>query len=259
VSLRPLGNAGFILSCEDTTILIDPYVTRLPLTALLRRKFVAASREAIDRWVPHADAILVGHTHFDHALDAPAIAHRDQCTVYGSTSMAHLLCLHGLDHQAVVVAPHRAYVIGPFTVTFIPSAHAKIALGVAVPQDGELTCDQLNQLNPQAYRCGAVYGIHIVVHGTTIYHQGSADLCDNETPSRGVDVLLCALAGWRYTPSYLPRLLSRLHPAVIVPTHFDNFFRPLDAPTTIAFGADLARFADEATTLSPHTNVIIPG
>jgi L-ascorbate metabolism protein UlaG (beta-lactamase superfamily) len=78
------------------------------------------------------------------------------------------------------------------------------------------------------------------VHCTTIYHLGSADLCDNETPSHSIDVLLCALMGRHYTSDYLPRLINQLHPAVIVPTHFDNFFRPLDAPTTVAFGADLA-------------------
>ena len=69
--------------------------------------------------------LLLGHTHFDHALDAPAIARRDGCNVYGSGSVARLLGVHGLGNQAVVVEPYRTYEIGPFTVTFVPSRHSK--------------------------------------------------------------------------------------------------------------------------------------
>ena len=44
--------------------------------------------------------ILVGHTHWDHAVDAPALARRDGATAYGSDSLAHLMRLHGVGDQA---------------------------------------------------------------------------------------------------------------------------------------------------------------
>ena len=114
LSLRWLGTAGFVLSYEGITVLIDPYVTRLSLGDLLRGRVVHSSGEALSRWVPAADAVLVGHTHFDHALDVPVIAGRDGCPVYGGTAMARLMTLHGLQHQAVVVQPYEVEEIGPF-------------------------------------------------------------------------------------------------------------------------------------------------
>ena len=54
-------------------IWIDPYVTRLPLGDLVRRRVVPSNELAVARVDRCADAVLVGHTHFDHALDVPAI------------------------------------------------------------------------------------------------------------------------------------------------------------------------------------------
>jgi hypothetical protein len=36
-----------------------------------------------------------------------------------------------------------------------------------------------------------------------------------------------------------------LQPARIVPTHCDDFFRPLDAPARFSFNVNLTGFADE--------------
>jgi L-ascorbate metabolism protein UlaG (beta-lactamase superfamily) len=90
-----LGTAGFRFDYQGHTLLIDPYVTRIPIGRFLRRKVTRPDATAIARWTERADAILVGHTHFDHALDAPAIAKHSGCKVYGSRSLGHLMALSG--------------------------------------------------------------------------------------------------------------------------------------------------------------------
>jgi len=250
VDVRWLGTAGFALTAEGTTILIDPYVTRLPLGAMLGRRPVAADTDAIARHIDRADAILVGHTHFDHALDVPAIARRTGARAYGSTSLETLMRLHGLADHAVVVEPYRTYEVGPFTFEFVPSLHSKLALGLAIPSGGELTCEHLDDLTPRAYRCGQVWGLHVRGPGASFYHQGSADLIDDAIRHRGVDVFLCGIAGRRFTPRYLQRILSKLEPRVIVPTHYDDFFRPLEQPMGFSMNVNLAGFTDEVRAVS---------
>jgi L-ascorbate metabolism protein UlaG (beta-lactamase superfamily) len=230
LELTWVGTAGFRLAYQGTVVWIDPYVTRLSLRDLLVRRAVPSSPAAIAAWIDRADAVLVGHTHFDHALDVPAIAQRFGCAVYGSTSLAHLVALHGLAAQAVAVAPHREYEVGPFRFHFVPSLHSKLVLGLAVPYSGELTCEHVDALTPQAYRCGQVWGICIEVAGIRIYHQGSADLIEDEIRDRGVDLFLCGISGRRFTSRYVERIVRALAPQRIVPTHYDDFFRPLEAP-----------------------------
>jgi L-ascorbate metabolism protein UlaG (beta-lactamase superfamily) len=250
LELTWIGTAGFRLAYQGTVIWIDPYVTRLSLGTLVRRRVVPPSQDAVARWIDQADAVLVGHTHFDHALDVPAIAARSGCNVYGSTSLQHLMQLYGLAAQAVIVEPHRDYEVGPFRFHFVPSVHSKLQLGLGIPYSGELTCDHLDDLTPQAYRCGQVWAICIEVAGIRIYHQGSADFIESELRDRGVDVFLCGISGRRFTPNYVDKIVAALAPQRIVPTHYDNFFRPLGGGLAMSFNVNLTGFADEVRAAS---------
>ncbi len=250
LELTWLGTAGFRLAYQGVVVWIDPYVTRLSLVDLVRRRVVPASQEAIGRWIDRADAVLVGHTHFDHALDVPAIARRTGCNVYGSQSLGHLMQLHRLAPQAVVVEAHRDYEVGPFKFHFVPSVHSKLALGLRIPYSGELTCDHVDELTPQAYRCGQVWGIWIEVAGMRFYHQGSADLLEDEIRDRDVDVFLCGISGRGFTPNYVDRIVRKLAPKLIVPTHYDDFFRPLEDKVQFSFNVNLTGFADEVRSAS---------
>jgi len=249
LELEWLGTAGFRLAYQGQQLLIDPYLTRIPLGALLRRRVVPADRRRL-AGLPDPLAILVGHTHFDHALDVPALAARAGCPVYGSASLAQLMKIHGRADLAVAVEPHREYEIGPFRVRFAPSRHSRLAAGLWTPSDGELTCEHTEELTPWAYRCGQVWGLHVAVAGATFYHQGSCDLVDDEIRARGVDYLLAGIAGRRFTPRYWERLLRRLEPRVVVPHHFDDFFRPLDAPFACSLNVNLAAWPDEIARVS---------
>jgi L-ascorbate metabolism protein UlaG (beta-lactamase superfamily) len=248
-----LGVSGYVLTFEGVSIFIDPYVSRVPLRSLLLRRTAMPDEAMIDRYAgaPGSVAgVLVGHTHFDHAVDAPAIARRHRAKAYGSASLGHLMRLHGLGELAVEVQPHRPYALGPFVVRFVPSRHSKLLFGRKVPMDGELTCDHLDGLAPGAYRCGAVYGIRIEVAGISIYHQGSADLDDAQLPADPVDIFLAGVAGRSFTPRYWQRILPRLDPRVIVPTHYDNFFSPLGAEQDLVRRVDLAGLPAEISASS---------
>ena len=102
LELEWLGVAGYRLTYEGVSILVDPYVSRVPLrTLLLRRPALPdhdADRPLRPRPAPVA-GILVGHTHWDHAVDAPALARRFGAPAYGSDSLAHLMRLHGLAER----------------------------------------------------------------------------------------------------------------------------------------------------------------
>ncbi len=248
-----LGVAGYRLTYEGKTLLVDPYISRVPLSSVLRREPSLPDVDLIGRYLA-ADldvaGVLVGHTHFDHAIDAPAIAARYGCKAYGSSSLAQLMALHGLGGRAETVIAHRTYELGPFAVTFVPSRHSKLLLGLAVPYAGELTCQHLDALSPPAYRCGQVWGIRIEVGGTTLYHQGSADLIDDEVPDAAVDVFLAGIAGRGFTRDYWRRILGRLRPSVVVASHHDDFFRPLDEDMGFSLNVNLSAVPDEIAKVS---------
>jgi len=249
-----LGTAGFRFEYEGVVVWIDPYVTRMRLGDVIMRRVIAPSEDAVATWIDRADAILVGHTHFDHAMDVPAIAQRTGCPVYGSGSLERLMGLHGLAQLATVVVPHVDYEVGPFRFHFVPSLHSKLQLGLRVNYGGELTCEHLDELIPQAYRCGQVFGVFVEVAGMSFYHSGSADLIEAEIKDRDVDVFLCGIAGRRFTPHYVQRVVRTLAPKLVVPCHFDDFFRPL-GDGRLSFNVNLTGFADEVHAASHELGI----
>jgi L-ascorbate metabolism protein UlaG (beta-lactamase superfamily) len=258
LSIRWLGVSGYRFDYEGHTLLVDPYVSRVPLASVIARRAALPDPARIGRHIgtpANCVGILVGHTHFDHAVDTPVIARRLRCPAYGSASLTRLMRLHGCPELGVHVTPYKTYELGPFTATFTPSAHSKLVLGLAVPFDGELTCDHLDALSPGAYRCGEIYGIEITVAGMSFYHQGSANLIDAAVRSRNVDVFLAGVAGRGFTRDYWRRILTRLQPHTIVPTHYDDFFRPLDGDMGFTTNVNLAHVPDEVHAISQDFTV----
>ena len=241
---------------RTSRILVDPYVSRVPLRTLLLRRPALPDDDAIARYVrppgPVA-GILIGHTHWDHAVDAPALARRFDAPTYGSDSLAHLMRLHG--QPSVVVEPRKRYELGPFVVSFTPSRHSKLLFGRKVPFDGPLTCEDVHALSPGAYKCGAVYGIRIEVAGIALYHQGSADLDDGALGHEPVDVFLAGVTGRQVTPHYWERILPKLDPRVLVPTHYDDFFAPLGKPFKLIRKVNLEAVPDEVRAVSRDATV----
>jgi L-ascorbate metabolism protein UlaG (beta-lactamase superfamily) len=254
VELHWLGVAGYRLSFEGQALYIDPYVTRVPFRAVLSRQPVVADLTLHERLFGSEQArvvgILAGHTHFDHAIDIPALARRWHTSAYGSSSLRALMSLYGLAEAAVEVVPQQEFEIGPFAVTFFPSLHSKLLFGYRVPADGELSCEHLDGLTPSAYRCGDIYGIRIRVAGATFYHQGSANLIDELVPRGGVDFFLAGIAGRSFTRDYWQRILPLLEPRVVVASHFDDFFRAVDAPLGFSLNVNLTALPEEVGAVS---------
>lgn len=113
--VRWLGTAGFVLEHGAHTLLIDPYLTRAPLWRCLSAPLIP-DESLLARQLPRADAIILGHTHFDHALDTPALARRTGALVFGSPS-AHALCRAQGVPEAQLREPREAEV-GPFRLRF---------------------------------------------------------------------------------------------------------------------------------------------
>jgi len=258
VRIRWLGTAGHVIETATTTLLVDPFLSRLSLPRLAGR--IAPDEAAIRARLPaRVDAVLCGHSHFDHLLDAPFIARTTGATLAGSDTTCMFARASGVaDLQLVAVPPSgRTFTVGDATIRFVPSLHGRIALG-RVPFPGEVTAPPTLPARAWHYRMGGAFGILIDVGGLRIYHNGSADLIDAELEGTRADVLLVGLAGRKGTRDYLGRLCDALAPQLIVPTHHDAFFGPLDEDVRLLPGIDLDGFVADARAHAPSATVVTP-
>lgn len=246
VRVRWLGTAGYEIEAGGTVLLIDPYVSRVGFWQALKGP-IAPDPARIAKEVPRADAIFVGHSHFDHVMDVPEIAKKTGARVHGSSSTANLCLASGVRADQVVRCEGGEVVeVGPFRVTVVPSAHSPFGLGRKVPFDGQIPESCELPIRATGYRCGQCFSFAVQVDGFTLYHLGSAEIREDEVRHRDVDLLLLCIAARHYTERFLPRVLGSLRPRVVVPTHYDNFFRKAEAPLGLLPGTRFGRFVDEA-------------
>ena len=265
VQVRWTGAAGLEITHEGKTWLVDPYYSRWGKWKIFFGR-VNPRIDRIDQRLAELpgdlQAVMVGHTHFDHALDIPPIAHRFDGPVVGSASLDALLRSCGQpDRVTVCRGGERLTLPGDAAVTMLESRHVSGFLG-KTPFSGEIEAADHPPVKAAHYLQGCNFICLLEVGGVTFAHSGSANLLDEALVGRTCDVLFMAQPFWKNTRDYHRRLVGTLKPRVVVPFHFDDFTKPLTrddrAPVlpllgTAEFMAKLREAAGDAEIIVPET------
>jgi len=277
VVLKYLGTAGWEITDGTTVILIDPYLSRIngpappgggsghSLPGDTRRVYGwndAASPDvaAIDSHIQQADFILVTHTHYDHVLDVPHIARKTGAKVIGTESTENVMRAYDVpEEQLLTVRGGEDYQFSSFSLKVIPSIHSpldhKHYFSSATAPTGLKAPLTLEQIHPE----GGTLAYLIRFHSHQILAFGGNNYIEREIVGLEPDVaLIGAGASRKEIYDYSGRLMRDLHyPAIVLPTHWDNFLAPFEASQEPALEA-LQSFVQEIIAASPKTRVIVP-
>ncbi len=247
LNLRYLGTAGFVVTHRDTghTVVLDPYVTRTSALGTVSGPLVP-DLAAIERYIPRADDVLIGHAHHDHVLDAPDLCRRTGARLIGSSSAVMVGRAAGLpESQLVETAGDEDIATGPFIARGLPSRHGRVYFG-RIPLAGDITAPPPWPARMHHLRHGLVLNWQLRATGTpSIVHIDSADFIDSALVDQPCDVLCLCAIGRHGRPGYTEAALRLLKPKYVIPCHWDLFFGPLDLPAVELPGCDLAGFIDE--------------
>ncbi|MFQ6608091.1 MAG: MBL fold metallo-hydrolase [Fidelibacterota bacterium] len=258
--IRWLGTAGYEISDDSVTILIDPFVSRPKPYELFRELDI--DTEAVDYYileplqVNQLQLILISHNHYDHVLDLPYILSRfpdpeTRPLVVGDPNVAELLhsftdtvsiswlrVSGGLENTRIVVADfytkeptgvtnHSKYVghFGDFEIWAYSSLHpAYHPLPWRGPEGQTETSPPFTALGYKTYHNISIEYL-ISYKGLRIYF--------SETPitlyPKAVEhahIVLQGIAA-RKNEHTIPQTLAYLKPQYLIPAHYDNFFKPL--------------------------------
>lgn len=240
LAVRWLGTAAFEIRTAKTTVLIDPHFSRHGLLQLLSGP-LKPDLARIEKHLPAADAVFVGHSHHDHLVDAPAIARRLDVPLYGSEDTSRVALGEGLPAGLVKTLQGGERVkVGDLTIEAVKSEHSNIITNWLV--SGRVAPAAKPPLRFTEYKHGPVFTYVVHWRGRTIYHFGSAEVVDSVMRGRKADVALICLSGWKDNRPIFGRIAGLLQPAVVVPMHHDDFFRPLEA----GFHPGQLAYVDEA-------------
>lgn len=259
-SLRYLGVAGWHLSTPNSSLLIDPYFTRLPLWQVAAGLAIP-DPGLIRQHLPPADWILVTHPHYDHAMDVPDAARITRAGVYASPQGTELLAILGVpQEQLFTIQAADRLSCADFEIEVYASPHRRI-FG-RVPYQGPLKPNLNPPLRAGDYRIRQQFSFLITMGEIRVLIASGID----REPAVEADVLLVGADASR---EQLQLILNGVRPRVVFPNHWDDMFRPLSKPTcpmikppkNILFvprRIDLEAFAHTVQALQPDTAVVLP-
>jgi L-ascorbate metabolism protein UlaG (beta-lactamase superfamily) len=120
VQVQWLGQAAFkITSAAGKVIVIDPWLTSNPKTPAAYKKLEALGK---------VDLVLVTHGHFDHFVDAPALAKLNNAPFWGPAGLSQSVAVLGILPAAQANRMNKSGTIRPIgpdiTITMTRAEHS---------------------------------------------------------------------------------------------------------------------------------------
>jgi L-ascorbate metabolism protein UlaG (beta-lactamase superfamily) len=248
VRVTYLGTNGYLLESRGCTLLIDPYFTRtgLPVAALNLRIASSPQRVAagLARLPRKADAVLVTHGHIDHLLDAPEIMRSTGARLIASLTSVCLAQAAGVERgRCLPVLPGDVRTVAGCRVRVLAASHDRV-FGL-IPSPGTLRTPPPAPRRERDWVCGEPLAFLIEMGGQRIYvDSGGTPAVLPPRNAAPVDLAIIGVA----VPDSRARLaatVQRLRPRIVLPSHQDNFFRPLDRGFTFGWLTNSSRVRRE--------------
>jgi len=236
-----IGANSMLIRDRKSSIMIDPYFSR-PGRIVGLRYFVkkiepnpTAVADALKKLgVEKIDAIMLTHTHADHALDAPEVAKQTSATLYGSHSAMLIGKGGGMPNDKLFeVADKTRIDIGDFRITFYESVHLPFPRVARPILNSKTEID--DPLEPPVriaeYREGGWFKM-LIEHPCGTLHISSSGIDSNPAVIKA-DAVAITIGGLGLrTEKYRELLFEK---SILIPqaktiymTHWDKMANPLD-------------------------------
>ena len=228
ISVRFLGVATILIDDGETALLTDGFFSRPGAVQLLTGE-IGPDLDAITQGLERAGitklaAVIVNHSHYDHAMDAPEVAKRTGALLIGSESTANIGRGWGLrEAQIRVPKPGEAMQFGRFVVTLLPSRHSPTGF-----TGGEITRPLKPPASYKVYLEGGSFAVLVEHEGKSLLINASAGFEPGALNTVKADVVMLGAGslGVRdeaYRDAYWRNVVTATGAQRIIPVHWDDF------------------------------------
>ena len=283
LEFRYFGTAGFEITDGKTTILLDPYISRVKLVessikltsgnknsdtdtkdkrkSFKRTDIYESDTTLIKKIIQKADFIFIHHSHFDHLADVPFIAKLTGAKIIGTETTISILEAYGVKKDKLyIVKGGEDYQFEGFSVRVIPGIHSALADKHYFSSETYKSGDIVAPLRINQFIEGGSLMFMLRINNQKVLTMGSMNFIEREIEGLKPDILLAGVNLSRFNMyKYDERLLTVTDfPGVVIPTHWDNFRMPYSFSQEISIKNKLIPFRKKVSEVSPKTKVIFP-
>jgi L-ascorbate metabolism protein UlaG (beta-lactamase superfamily) len=240
VKVTYLGNTTILISDGKTNLLVDGFLSRPGLLRTMLWR-IAPDRDKLAGELTRAgitkiDALLVGHAHHDHALDAPVVAEMTGAVVMGTESyrQIHLGAHPKHGDRGLITVPKegRQEKFGRFVVTFRLSDHVGSHTLLQSWIEGDIKTPLKTPAHYSRFKCGDVFVIHIAHPQGNLVVTTTAGAVEGQLEGLTADVVFLGIGFLdkeccKKQQLYWRETVTKTAPDLVVPVHWDNFSKKL--------------------------------
>lgn len=225
-----LGVNGYLLQSGSTAIVVDPFFSRVPMRDVVFKAEATSRPEDLDYGITESalpakvDAFLITHSHFDHALDVPALQKRLGGVVIASeTGVAISEALGTPREKLRRSCPGDVHHVGGATIRVLAAQH-DLVLG-KVPFLGVYETPPPIPLRLDQWLLGTPLAFVIEMGGKRVYVE-SGGVAGHPPAAGDVDLAIIGTAPGDRNGRY-EEAVRALNPRFVLPSHQDWFFNPV--------------------------------
>lgn len=232
LTARFLGTTTIVLSDGRTTIMTDGFFSRPTLKELLNGAVtpnLENIRAALNAGnVANISAIFVAHSHHDHAMDAPYVAHMTGAAIVGSASTMNIALGVDFPKQMIkVIEDGSTCRFGDFTVTAFKTPHSW-----PNPLSGHIQEPLGRSARALEYREGDNFTFHVAHPLGNVLIVPSLGVRRGWSVPKKADVVFLGVGGltppYETFKSYWDQFVVPSGAATVYPIHWDDFLAPPD-------------------------------
>ncbi|MBX3619297.1 MAG: MBL fold metallo-hydrolase [Rhizobacter sp.] len=240
VRVRFAGVSTLVFDDGETVWMTDGFFSRPPLLqTALRRLSPDAGRidEGLQQLgVTRLAAVVPVHSHYDHAMDSPAVARRTGALLIGGESTLNVGRGQGLPPQQMrAVHAGDTVQLGRFRLHFIASRHSPTPYSSGEGHE-LIEAPLVPPAHASAWREGDVWSL-VVTHasGRSFLVQGSAGYVPGALAGVRADTVFLGVGTLgkkddAYRTAYWDETVKAVGARRVIPVHWDDFTHPLSEP-----------------------------
>jgi len=261
--VRWLGTACYLIQFGDKAIFTDPFLTHHSLARVWLRGILGSNPTIVSNALAHLPvphAIFVGHSHYDHLLDAAQCLKQpgwSAVPIYGSVSTRNLLAGYGREFtnswRPTVISDVWQPVAEGIRYKAIFARHGRQVPLLPLLYAGKLS--EPRRTPPRRaphFRVGDSYAFIFEFSNdqatNIVYFVGAAHRDHEGFPDpsvENVDIAILCVPTWKLSKDYPRNIIDRIRPSHIIASHYDNFFQVNGRPTEVVPLADIDGFLHE--------------
>lgn len=228
LDIKWYGATGLTFEDEKTRLIVDPFVTRVPLHKVLFNVAVKSNTERVKKYFGPSEKetlIIISHTHYDHILDLPEVMKLNpKAKVYGTEDVRPILLANDIDPKRLVLSKEGSKIKNKsFEIDFFEVEHSKLPMDISFARG-------VSKLNKNSgardYKMLKNLSFFLKHKEKKILFHPTAE--PRSYPDFGkIDLLIVGLTN-KDIDRLKKEVIGKIKAKRVYPVHHDNFFRDFD-------------------------------